>query len=195
MKTKGIKAGKATAQKTLTKKVLFTKSETILIAVPAVNLKVGQKFKSFQKIAALFGAKCSRFRTFAYIGRAASTADVAIWGVNLNSNPYWNNRFIKDGAMLLESKVNKESRADFLKRIRKNLDYDANQLRMTFAKVKNTYYFIGVFQLSAIDIDNQTIIYKKVADDPISVFYKKMTKTLKITIEETNEFSEGMILI
>ena len=195
MRTKGNKAVKATAQKTLIKKVLFTKSETIQIAVPTVTLKLGQEFKSFQKIAAQFGAKCSRFRTYAYIGKAASTADVAIWGVNLNPNPHWNNRFIKDGAMLLESKVNNESRDDFLKRIRKNLDYEADQLRMTFAKVKNIYYFIGVFQLSAIDIDNRTIIYKKVADEPISVFYKKMTKTLKITIEETNEFSEGMVLI
>lgn len=95
----------------------------------------------------------------------------------------------------MESKATKESRADFLKRIRKNLDYDADQLRLTFARVKNRYYFIGVYQLSIIDVDSQTVIYKKVADKLDSVFYKRMTRTLDVTIEETEELTEGMIFV
>lgn len=193
---KRIKAPKVvTKQKTLTKKVQFKKSETILVTVPAVTLKNGQKFKTFKEIAALFATKSNPYHTFVYIGKTATNADVALWGVNLDPNKYWYNRFDAKGKTLLESKATKESRADFLKRIRKNLDYDADQLRLTFARVKNRYYFIGVYQLSIIDVDSQTVIYKKVADKLDSVFYKRMTRTLDVTIEETEELTEGMIFV
>ena len=193
MKTKVSKAPKATKQKVLSRQVTMTKSQTILVTVPAVTLKIGQKFKPFKAIAAKFGAKSNPFHTFAYIGKTASNADVAIWGVNLDPKSPWRNRFTNNGNTLLESKAYGESRDEFLKRIRKNLDYDAEQLRLTFARIKNVYYFVGFYQLSSIDVDNQTIIYKKVADELQSVFYKRLTKKLMVTIEESLESTEGVI--
>lgn len=193
MKTKVTSTPKATKQRGQVMKMTMKRSQTILVTVPAVTLKIGQKFKPFKAIAAQFGAKSNPFHTFAYIGKTASNADVAIWGVNLDPKSPWNNRFTNDGNTLLESKAYGESRDEFLKRIRKNLDYDAEQLRLTFARIKNVYYFVGFYQLSSIDVDNQTIIYKKVADELQSVFYKRLTKKLAVTIEESLESTEGVI--
>lgn len=191
MKTKVSKAPKATKQKVLSRQVTMTKSQTIFVTSPAVTLKIGQSFKRVKDMAEAFGAKVFPRHGFGYIGQNTFQVDVAVWVVNVVKNPYWDNQLI--GNTLYEKKIKEKSRTEFLNRIRHDLDYDATQLRLTFAKDKNGLHFIGVFRLSAIDVDNQTVIYKKVADKLQSVYYKRMTKTLTVTIEETIESTEGVI--
>lgn len=194
MKAKVIKASKKTTLK-LTKKLVCRKSQTIVVSVPSVTLRIGQAFKSVSEMAAAFGAKVLPRRGFGYIGKNASHVDVAVWTASVVKNPYWNNQLLDNRNTIHERKINGESRAEFLSRIRKDLDYDADQLRLTFAKDKKGLHFIGVFQLSGFDVDNQTVIYRKVAEQALAVLYKRMTKTQTITIEESIETTEGMIII
>lgn len=194
MKARVVKVLKKTSQKH-TKTLVCKKSETIIVSVPFVNLRIGDTFKSVSEMAKAFGAKVLSRRGFGYIGKTASNADVAVWTVNMVKNPYWNNQLLDNGNTIHERKINGESSAEFLNRVRKDLDYDANQLRLTFAKDKKGLHFIGVFQLSGFDVDNQTAIYKRVGNHSLLVYYKRMTKTQTITIEESVETIEGMVLI
>lgn len=184
---------KPTAQKT--QKVLCKKSTTIAISAQALTLQINQTFKFVKDIAAAFGANILPRHGFGYIGKNASTSDVAVWCVNIDKNPYWINQLVDKGSTLLERKLKGESRVEFVNRIRKNLDYDTDQLRLTFARIKGVFHFIGIFQLSGFDIDTQTTIFKKVKDQHLLISYKQTTKTLKVTIEETEESTEGLILI
>ena len=194
MKTKVTSTPKATKHRGQVMKMTMKRSQTILVTVPAVTLKIGQRFKLVKDMAAAFGAKVFPRHGFGYIGQNISQEDVAVWTVNVVKNPYWDNQVLDKGHTIYEKKVAGEPREKFLNRIRYDLDYDATQLRLTFAKDKTGLRFIGIFRLSSIDVDNQTVIYKKVADELQSVYYKRMTKTLTVTIEESIESTEGIIL-
>ena len=194
MKASEINVSKKTSQKH-TKKIVCQKSKTIIVSAPIVNLQIGTTYKSVSEMKKTFGAKVLPRRGFGYIGKTASNADVAVWTVNMVKNPYWNNQLLDNGNTIHERKINGESSAEFLNRVRKDLDYDADQLRLTFAKDKKGLHFIGTFQLSGFDVDNQTTIFKKVPNPELLVYYKRMTKTQTITIEESVETIEGMVLI
>lgn len=194
MKARVINVSKKTSQKH-TKIIVCKKSETIIVSVLPENLRIGDTFKSVSKMAKAFGAKVLPRRGFGYIGKTASNSDVAVWTVNTVKNPYWENKLLDHGNTITERKINGESRAEFLNRVRKDLDYDADQLRLTFAKDQKGLHFIGVFQLSGFDVDNQTAIYKRVENHSLLVYYKRMTKTQTITIEESVEATEGMVLV
>lgn len=192
---KRIRVTKTTEQKVLTKKVQFKRSKTVGISATSLVFHIGQKFKSVKEMAATFGANVLPRRGFGYIGKNTSHADVAVWTVNIDKNQYWYNRITDNGDTLIESKAKGESRTEYLNRIRKDLDYDAKQRRLTFAKTKNRLYFIGVFLLSEFNVDSQTTIYKRVADKALIVHYKRMTRTLTLTIEETEEEAKGIVFI
>ncbi len=194
MKARVINVSKKTNQK-YTKKIVCKKSVTILVSVLPGNLRIGDTFKSVSEMAKTFGAKVLPRHGFGYIGKTASNADVAVWTVNMGKNPYWKNKLLDHGNTLTERKIKGESRAEFLNRVRKDLDYDADQLRLTFAKDQKGLHFIGVFQLSGFDVDNQTTTYKRVINKLLPVYYKRMTKTQTITIEESVEATEGMVLV
>ncbi len=178
-----------------TKKVLFHKSTMLAVNAQTVKLIANQTFDSVHDVASAFGAKVLPRRGFGYIGKNGSQSYIAVWCVNLGNNPYWYNQLVDNDNTLLEQKKRGESREAFLQRIRKDLDYDTEQLRLTFSKVKGRLKFIGIFQLSGFDIDKQTTIFKRVENQPLVISYRQMTKTMKITIEETEELTETAFII
>lgn len=168
----------------LSRKIAVTRSQQISVTVTAVTFQINQTFKLVREIKEKFGAKILPRHGFGYIGQNALKSDIAVWCVNIDKNPYWINQRIDNGQTLLERKLKPETPEMFLNRIRKDLDYNATQLRLTFARINNVFKFIGVFQLSAIDVDNQTAIYKK-KDVSILSISVKATSELTVTIKES----------
>lgn len=160
-----------------------------------VKLIIGtsSKFRRIKDIAAKLGVKMPPRRGYCKVGHLSRIVgeDVSIWCPSFDVHPTWSNTTPNNFDTITEQK-NGEARDKFVKRMLNNtgkLNYNLNEIRLTFAKINGTYIFKGAYRMSSIDFDNRTVTFNRVKllDDSLLVvnivYSVTVTEILKLSVQ------------
>lgn len=167
--------------------IMKSKAKTKTMWNPYVSFHINQKFKTIKSVANLFGAKMPPRKGYCLIGHLSRMygVDVSLWCPSIDPNGKWGNKpgdpFLDT---ILERKVPKETRENFVKRTMKNKkrNYNPDELRLTFVKINGEYVFAGIYRMSNIDIDNCEITFKRI-NYPCFKMVVITQRTLVVTVQ------------
>ena len=153
-----------------------------------MHLVINKSYTRIKKIAEEFGVKMPPRRGFVFL----KDFEWALWCINLDNNPRWDNQLDPNNGIIKEKKKASETPEQFQKRIRDGHYYDVNLIRICFAKENGKYRFVGAYKLSQVDFDNQTCVFKRVPDPQ---FVVSISRREKITIVIEKEITEEITVI
>lgn len=164
------------------------KSVTFEKKVTEVSFTVSKTYKRIWEIAGDFNANIPTRKGFGFLESGTYKKETAVWCVNLDDDSVWKDILTDNGNTLIVRKSGDKTPLNLQERIRKSPDvFHVDVKRLTFAKAKKNgeYTFLGVFKLSAIDFDNQSLIFKRVAGNKVTITQIKKQKILLVCEEET----------
>ena len=164
------------------KKVTFKKKEI------SVSFTVNKTYKRIWEIARDFNANVPPRKGFGFLDSGRYKKETAVWCVNLDDDSLWEDILTDNGNTLVVRKSGDKTPLNLQERIRKSPDiFNVEIKRLTFAKTRKNgeYMFLGVFKLSAIDFDNQSLIFRRVAGNKVTITQIKKQKIVLICEEET----------
>lgn len=157
---------------------------TMAYSATPLRLQLNKKFRTIRDVGKALNIKIPPRKGGCFISSTTGEVIAALWFPNLDGNTLWCNTFEQNGEIIKESKRQKESPDKFQARTR-NQHYDVRIPRIVFAKINGAYQFVGIFRLSALDMDNSTAVFRSIPE-----IHLKVTKRRKVTIfveEETSQ--------
>ncbi len=154
----------------------------------SVSFTVNKKYKRIWEIAEDYNANVPTRKGFGFLDSGTYKKVTAVWCVNLDDDSVWKDILTDNGNTLVVRKSGDKTPLNLQDRIRKNPDvFHVDVKRLTFAKTRKNgeYTFLGVFKLSAIDFDNQSLIFRRVAGNKATITQIKKQKIVLVCEEET----------
>ncbi len=149
---------------------------------------INQTYRRIWDITKDFNAHILPRRGFGFLDSSPHKKENAVWCINLDEASIWKDVLTDNGNTLLVKKVSDATPSDLQKRIWSSKDgrFDVSVRRLTFARTKKNgeYRCLGVFMLSAIDFDNQRMVFKKVEGNVITITKQKAKVYMCVEKEE-----------
>ena len=167
------------------KKVRKVKTTSLMLS--PWTLHVNQSYNRIWEIAKSYNTKIQPRKGFVFLEPQERMQKTALWCIHLNVNPLWENNLNSQETVIVEKRRKTETPLEFQKRLNKGNAYNADVVRIVFAKSSHSgkYRFVGLFKLSLIDFDLQTVTFRRVEHDKIQIRISQTIQT-EIIIEEDN---------
>lgn len=147
---------------------------------------IDQTYKRIFQIAEDFNAAIPKRKGFGYLD---SSKEKALWCITLNDDSVWHDSLSEDGYILSVKKTSINDAKAFQKMVRNDEEkFDVKVKRLTFVRTdkQGEYRCLGVYVLSAIDFDRQTIIFRRIAGNRITLTRERTQVAMNIESVEEN---------
>ncbi len=157
---------------------------TLNYSASSIVLQMNKKFRTIREIAKAMNAKVPKRKGGGCIYSPKGEIIAHVWFPSLDNDTPWCNAVEQNGTVIKESKRQKEPSASFQKRTRGQY-YDVTIPRIVFARKNGSYQFLGVYRLSALDMDNSTATFCRIPNPQLIVSITRIKKVTIIVEEET----------